>query len=386
MQNKIRQLAAVMFTDMVGYTALMQKDENQAIKNRDHHRKILNQLIQDHFGLILQYYGDGSLSVFGSVVDAVDCAVKIQQELQKEPQVPLRIGIHVGDITYSDDGVYGDAVNVASRIEKLSASGGVLISDKVCDEIKNHTKFSVTSIGEFELKNVKKPVELFALTNKGLQIPTKKSAISPERKRTVIETKENQYPLLETKLYIPQPRSDLVQRTHLIDRLSSEIYKKLTLISAPAGFGKTTIISKWLSCNEMPAAWISLDKSDNDHLQFFHYLIAALQNIDSSIGQPAMAMLLSPQLPPLESVMTSLIKEITKIPNDFVLVLDDYHSVDDKQVHNIVEFLLDHLPVQMHVVITTRVDPPLSLARLRVRNQLTEFRATDLCFHRRRCC
>ena len=380
MEKNIRQLAAVMFTDMVGYTALMQTDEHKAKKNRDRHRKVLEKSIQDHHGLILQYYGDGTLSVFGSAIEAIECAVEIQRELQKEPKIPLRIGLHIGDIVYTDDGVYGDAVNIASRIEKLSVPGGVLISDKVYDEIKNHHEFSTTTLGEFELKNVKRPVELFALTNKGLQIPTKKSLISPERKRTAIEIKDRQYPLLETKLYIPQPRPDLVQRTHLIERLSKGIYNKLTLISAPAGFGKTTLVSEWISQSEMPVAWISLDKGDNDPVQFIHYLIAALQNFDASIGQPVLTMLQSPQLSPIESVMTSLIKEITDIPNDFILVLDDYHSIDAKQVHNIVEFLLDHLPVQMHLVITTRVDPPLPLARLRVRSQLTEFRAPDLCF------
>jgi len=175
MQKNIRQLAAVMFTDMVGYTALMQEDENKAKKNRDRHRAVLEQLIQDHHGLILQYYGDGTLSIFGSAIEAIESAVEIQQELQKDPKIPLRIGMHVGDIVYSDDGVYGDAVNIASRIENLSVPGGVLISDKVYDEIKNHHEFSTTTLGEFELKNVKRPVELFAITNDGLQIPTKKT-------------------------------------------------------------------------------------------------------------------------------------------------------------------------------------------------------------------
>jgi LuxR family maltose regulon positive regulatory protein len=130
----------------------------------------------------------------------------------------------------------------------------------------------------------------------------------------------------------------------------------------------------------MSVAWISLDKGDNDPRQFFHYLIAALQSFGASIGQSAMTMLLSPQIPPVESVVTSLIKDIMEIKKDVVLVLDDYHMIDDRQVHSIVEFLLDHLPIQMHLVMTTRVDPPLPLARLRVRNQLTEFRASDLCF------
>ncbi len=379
MQKNIRQLATIMFTDMVGYTALMQENEKKAIKNRERHREVLEQFIQNHFGLILQYYGDGTLIVFGSVVDAVEAAVEIQQELQKEPKIPLRIGMHVGDIVYSDDGVYGDAVNVASRIENLSISGGVLISDRVYDEIKNHPEFSTTSIGMFELKNVKRPLELFAVTNKGLKVPNKKNLKSLKGKQIKDNSQKRGYPLLETKLYIPQPRPGLVQRSHLIDKLSKGIFNKLTLISAPAGFGKTTLISDWISQSEMPVAWISLDKSDNDPIKFVHYFIAALQNFNADFGQLAQTMLQSPQ-PSIESVLANLIKEITEINNECVLVLDDYHSVDIKPIHDIVEFLLEHLPAQLHLVITTRIDPPLPLARLRVRNQLNEFRASDLSF------
>ncbi|MBE9480178.1 MAG: hypothetical protein IMY69_00625, partial [Bacteroidetes bacterium] len=145
--------------------------------------------------------------------------------------------------------------------------------------------------------------------------------------------KETQYPLLATKLYVPQPRPNLVQRTHLIDQLNKGINHKLTLISAPAGFGKTTLISEWISQSEISVVWISLDKGDSDPVHFIHYLIAALQSFDKNIGKTALSMLQSPQLPPIESIMTNLIKEITDIPNDFVLVLDDYHSVDAKQVH-----------------------------------------------------
>ena len=171
MQKNIRQLAAIIFTDMVGYTALMQQNEEKAKKNRDRHRKVLEESTKDHHGLILQYYGDGTLSVFGSAIEAVECAVEIQQNLQKEPAVPLRIGIHIGDVVYADDGIYGDAVNIASRIENLSAPGAIFISGKVFDEIKNHPELPAKSLGEFELKNVKLPVHVFAIEKEGLAIP-----------------------------------------------------------------------------------------------------------------------------------------------------------------------------------------------------------------------
>jgi TolB-like protein len=172
MNNPIRMLSAIMFSDMVGYTALMQEDEKKAKDSRDRYRKALEENILKHQGKILQYYGDGALAIFGSAIQSALCAVEIQQELLKTPQVPLRIGIHSGDIVYDDDGVYGDGVNIASRIESLSVPGGVLISDKLFDEIKNHSFLSAEYLGSYKLKNVKSPVKIYALSNSGLNIPT----------------------------------------------------------------------------------------------------------------------------------------------------------------------------------------------------------------------
>jgi uncharacterized protein YjbI with pentapeptide repeats/class 3 adenylate cyclase len=171
-RNKKRLLAAIMFTDMVGYTALMQKNEELAKKNRDKHREVLQHSISEHFGEILQYYGDGTLCIFESVIEAVKCAVEIQTELQKEPPVPLRIGIHLGDIVYDEEGVYGDAVNVASRIEGLSISGSVLISEKVMSELKNHPDLTAKPLGHFSLKNVEQPAEIYAVESDTIIVPT----------------------------------------------------------------------------------------------------------------------------------------------------------------------------------------------------------------------
>ncbi len=170
--SSIRMLAAIMFTDMVGYTALMQKDEKKAKALRDRHRSVLEEIITKHQGRILQYYGDGTLIIFGSAIESVLCAVEIQRELQKEPVIPLRIGIHSGDIVYDDEGVYGDGVNIASRIEALSISGAVLISDKLYGEIKNYPTLLAESMGSYQLKNVMEPIEIFALTNPGLKVPS----------------------------------------------------------------------------------------------------------------------------------------------------------------------------------------------------------------------
>ena len=172
----------------------------------------------------------------------------------------------------------------------------------------------------------------------------------------------------------------MVLRPRLIERLNEGLHRKLTLISAPAGFGKTTLVSEWVAGCERPVAWLSLDEGDSDPTRFLTYLVAALQTIAPKIGEGVLGVLQSPQPPPTESILTALLNEITTIPDNFVLVLDDYHVIDAKPVDNALTFLLEHLPPQMHLVIATREDPQLPLARLRARGQLTELRAADLRF------
>ncbi len=187
-------------------------------------------------------------------------------------------------------------------------------------------------------------------------------------------------PILTTKLYIPPPRPNVVLRPRLSERLNEGLHRKLTLIAAPAGFGKTTLASAWLASCEWRAAWLSLDEGDSDPTRFLTYLVAALQTIAPTIGAGVMGVLQAPQPPPIESILTALLNDITTIPDHVVLVLDDYHVLDARPVDDALVFLLEHLPPQLHLVITTREDPPLPLARFRVRNQLIELRDTDLRF------
>jgi LuxR family maltose regulon positive regulatory protein len=187
-------------------------------------------------------------------------------------------------------------------------------------------------------------------------------------------------PILATKLYVPPPQPKVVPRPRLIERLSEGLHRRLTLISAPAGFGKTTLVSEWLAGCEQPAAWLSLDEGDNDPKRFLAYLVAALQTIAPNIGEGVLGVLRSPQPPPAESILAALLNEITTIEEDFVLVLDDYHVIDAREVDDALAYLLEHLPPLMHLVIATREDPHLPLARLRARGQLSELRAADLRF------
>ena len=176
-------------------------------------------------------------------------------------------------------------------------------------------------------------------------------------------------------------RSDTACAT--IERLEQGTERKLTLISAPAGFGKTTLLAEWVPtalASERPAAWVSLDQGDNDPALFWAYFIAALQTVQPGVVESALSPLHSPQPPPIETFLTTLINDINAIEHDFSLILDDYHVIDSQPIHAGIAFLLDHLPPQMHLVIASRADPPLPLSRLRGHGELTELRAADLRF------
>jgi LuxR family maltose regulon positive regulatory protein len=189
-------------------------------------------------------------------------------------------------------------------------------------------------------------------------------------------------PLLSTKLYIPSPRPNLVARPRLVEHMESGFHQnhKLTLISAPPGFGKTTLIGEWIVAGRRPVAWLSLDEADDDPVRFTSYLVATFQQVDASIGQAVQLALQSPQMPPIQSLVTPLINDIIAAGKDLTLVLDDYHLISSLTVQQILEFLVEHQPPSMHTIISTREDPLLPLTRLRARGQLTEIRERDLRF------
>jgi len=187
-------------------------------------------------------------------------------------------------------------------------------------------------------------------------------------------------PLLTTKLYIPTPRRILVARPRLIETLNGGQDGKLTLISAPAGFGKTTLLAEWIGTNNKLFAWLSLDDGDNNLKRFFTYLIAALQQIDESIGEALLPILEATDDPPVEPMVTLLINNIASIEKEFSFVLDDYHLISNEEIHNAISFLLERLPPNAHIVISGRVDPPITISRLRARDQMIEIRPHDLRF------
>ena len=188
-------------------------------------------------------------------------------------------------------------------------------------------------------------------------------------------------PLLATKLYVPSVKSNLVARRRLTEQVNDGAGGRLTLISAPAGFGKTTLLGEWALQTRLPLAWVSLDDGDNDLGRFLTYMVTALGDLRDDFGAAGVLDLLhSPQPPQLEALLTMLINEMAAIPGDFALVLDDYHAIKSRTVHDAVAFLLEHLPPQAHLVIAGRTDPPLPLARLLARGHLTKISSADLRF------
>src|SRR5918995_2395841 len=187
--------------------------------------------------------------------------------------------------------------------------------------------------------------------------------------------------ILRAKLYVPRSRPEAVPRSRLRERLNEGAGRELTVVSAPAGFGKTTLLADWSQRSKLPVAWVSLDERDDDPVRFLLYVIAAVETIHEDFGKNTRAFLGSLESrEELEPVLTALSNEILELPGDFVLVLDDYHSVRSETIHDVLAFLLDHWPPPMHLIIAGRTSPPLPLPTLRARGNLVEIGAPDLRF------
>jgi predicted ATPase/class 3 adenylate cyclase len=223
-----RQLAAVMFADMVGFTALMQKDEHLALQARAKYASVLNAQHGAFGGRIVQYYGDGALTIFPNSLDAVLCAIEIQKELSQPPNVAVRIGIHVGNVIVEPTGLIGDAVNIASRIESFGIPGGILVSDSVHDQVGNQPQLGFVNLGRFKLKNVGRPFEIFAVSTDGLAVPA----------ADLLQGKGERFASLPSNL--PEPGTPLLGRdadvSALIDLLDRH---RVVTVTGPGGIGKT---------------------------------------------------------------------------------------------------------------------------------------------------
>ncbi len=204
---------------------------------------------------------------------------------------------------------------------------------------------------------------------------------SKQEKRVVEATEHSTlFPLLKTKLYIPTVPHSRVVRTHLLTRLDEIEKRALTLISVPAGFGKTILLAEWIAHTPLPVAWLSLDNGDNDPYRFLAYLLAALESLHEGVGREARQIMQSPQLVLPHVILASLINDLIKVNEPYAMVLDDYQLITEHSVHETMAYLLDHIPSNMHLVISTRADPPLQLGRLRAHDLMLELRTHDLAF------
>ena len=190
----------------------------------------------------------------------------------------------------------------------------------------------------------------------------------------------NTFPLIQTKLHRPRVNSELIERPRLLAYLNERPERPFTLISAPAGYGKTTLLAQWLDQTPYQEAWLSLDENDNSLIEFLSYFVAAVQTFFPNGLSTTHSLLATAQTPPVNHLTTTLINELTDLPEEFLLVLDDYHLITDKEIQQLVSTLMQHAPPPLHLVITSRKDPPFSLTRPRAAQQLVEIRMNDLRF------
>ncbi len=214
--SKDRRLAAILFADIIGYTSLMQKDEQQASTLIRHFQQQLEVKVNEYNGQIVNFYGDGALCTFQIPIDAVRCALAFQTLFQNKPNVPVRIGIHSGTVTYEGEKIFGDSVNITSRIESMGVAGGVLLSKKVRDEVKNNPDLQLQSLGSFEFKNVEEAIEGFAVANEGFVIP------KPTELQGKLKTKKSTLNRASTSLFLTIPLLTTSETIQLI----KNCYKK----------------------------------------------------------------------------------------------------------------------------------------------------------------
>jgi LuxR family maltose regulon positive regulatory protein len=375
------------FTDIEGSTQLWEQHPQAMPAALAHHDAIVRQAVAAHRGVVFKTVGDGVHAVFARAADALSTALAAQRGLVAEPwgatgPLRVRMALHSGVAEERDGDYFGPALNRVARILTLGHGGQVLLSrathDLVVDALPPHT--TLRDLGAYHLKDLSRPEQLFQVV-----APDLPADFPPFRTLTTPPARPppDPAPLLATKLYIPPLRPQLVPRPRLLERVQAGLMGKLTLIAAPAGFGKTTLVSAWRATqpgSAMPLAWVSLDTDDNDPTRFWSYVIAALETVYPAMDTTPAALLRSAPLPPMDAIVTSMINAIAPMAMEAALILDDYHLIATPAIHATLTFLLDHLPPHLRLIMLTRADPPLPLTRLRARGELTELRAADLRF------
>ena len=390
-----------LFTDIEGSTQLWEQHPHVMPTVLARHNSLLRRPIDIHGGVMFKTVGDSVHAAFSSAADALAAALAIQRSLQQEAwdlPTPLRVrmALHSGTAEPRDGDYVGPPQGRITRLLALGHGGQVLLSASTAQLVRDQIPFGVTlrEMGSYQLTELAHPDTIFQLIS-----PDLPSNFPPLRGASAVPRVD----LLATKLYMPRPRPNLVARPRLFARLDTGLQSALTLVCAPAGFGKTTLLADWLTKlrienaelrkrgqtdntsfsnfnSQFKVAWLALDARDSDPAVFLRYLVAALQLLAPAVGTTTLTLLQSPQPPQPETLLTVLINDLDTLPQHSILVLDDYHTLKSPAIQQAVSFLIDHLPPALHLVIATREDPPLPLARLRACRQIAELRAEQLRF------
>jgi LuxR family transcriptional regulator, maltose regulon positive regulatory protein len=383
MRNLPTGTVTLLFTDIEGSTFLLTRLGERYSEVFAKCRHLLRDVFADFNGYEVDTQGDAIFVAFARATDAVAAAAAAQCALATHswPEgvaVHVRMGLHTGSPVLDAEGYVGVDVHHAVRIMSAGHGGQVLLSEATRALVAHNLPdgVSLRDLGEHDLKDFPRKSRLFQVVLSDLP-----AAFPP---LSILRPLPNQVPepgVLVTKITIPPLRAQLLPREHLLSVLDQSRSVPLTLLSAGAGFGKTTLLSAWARERGDPVAWLTLDEQDNDPARFWTYVIAALRNSGSrlsAIGEATEAVLHSPQPPLLTSTLTALINELAALAQDTALILDDYHLMREQAIHDSLQFLLDHLPACLHVLLAGRSDPQLPLARRRARGQLIEIRETDL--------